>query len=96
MNTGLDSFTNPSDIGALYPFQGAEVPLFIVGLVAWILWHVLQVRVENRDYGEAKREFERVGLDSVLPVGSGPDAAPSEVGPHAGPEHTGPSRSKQP
>ena len=28
------------DIGAIYPFQGFEVPMVIAGLAFWILWHV--------------------------------------------------------
>ena len=35
------------DVAAVYPFQGSEVLLFILGLVFWIGWHVMQVRVES-------------------------------------------------
>ena len=37
------------DVGAIYPFQGTEFILVIAGLAFWILWHILQIRQENRD-----------------------------------------------
>ena len=40
------------DVGAIYPFQGTEVLLVIVGLVFWIAWHVIQTRQENAEINE--------------------------------------------
>ncbi|MBX3569411.1 MAG: hypothetical protein KF914_15225 [Rhizobiaceae bacterium] len=37
------------DVGAIYPFQGSEVLLVILGLVFWIGWHVIQTRQENAE-----------------------------------------------
>ena len=37
------------DIGAIYPFQGTEVLLVIVGIAFWIIWHVMQTRHENAE-----------------------------------------------
>jgi hypothetical protein len=37
------------DVGAIYPFQGLEVLLVIIGLAFWIGWHVWQVRHENAE-----------------------------------------------
>lgn len=34
------------DVGAIYPFQGSEVLLVILGLAFWIGWHILQMRNE--------------------------------------------------
>jgi hypothetical protein len=34
------------DVGAIYPFQGTEVLMVIIGLVFWIGWHVLQMKQE--------------------------------------------------
>ena len=34
------------DVGAIYPFQGTEVLLVILGVAFWIGFHVLQSRVE--------------------------------------------------
>lgn len=37
------------NVGAIYPFQGGEVILVILGLVFWIGWHVIQFRQEKAD-----------------------------------------------
>ncbi len=58
MPTGLQSFANPADIGPLYPFPGTEVPLAIIGIALWILFHVLQTREENRKWDEADAAFD--------------------------------------
>jgi hypothetical protein len=34
------------DVGAIYPFQGSEVLLVILGIAFWLGWHVLQMRNE--------------------------------------------------
>jgi len=40
-----------NDIAAVYPFQGWEVFMYILGLVFWIGWHVLQLRAEEAEVG---------------------------------------------
>lgn len=40
------------DVAAIYPFQGAEVLMVILGLAFWIGFHVLQIRHEQREVGE--------------------------------------------
>ena len=37
------------DVTAVYPFQGSEVLMFILGLAFWIIWHVLQMRAEANE-----------------------------------------------
>lgn len=69
MGTGLDSFTNPQNIGALYPFVGFEVPLVIAGVVLWLAWQVRQTKIENREYQRAMELYERVGLRRALEQG---------------------------
>ena len=34
------------DVGAIYPFQGSEVLMVILGVAFWIIWHILQMRME--------------------------------------------------
>ena len=34
------------DVGAIYPFQGSEVLLVIIGLAFWIGWHIWQLKQE--------------------------------------------------
>ena len=37
------------DVGAIYPFQGTEVIMVVLGVVFWIGWHVLQIRQEEAE-----------------------------------------------
>ena len=56
---GLDSWAvDLKDVSAVYPFQGSEVLLVIVGLVFWVGWHFLQARIEAQEIAEAERDFD--------------------------------------
>lgn len=66
VSTGLDSFSNPADIGVMYPFPGAEVLFVVVAVALWIAWHVSQVRQENREYIEAVEYYEGTGLKRAM------------------------------
>jgi hypothetical protein len=44
--------TDLSTIGAIYPFVGWEMTMFILGLIFWIGFHVWQIKAENRTYEE--------------------------------------------
>ena len=47
---GLESWAvDLKDIGAIYPFQGTEVLMVILGLAFWIGWHIIQTRQENAE-----------------------------------------------
>ncbi len=50
MTTGnfTDWSGNLLDLGPLYPFVGWEGLMVLVLFVAWIGWHILQIRAENR------------------------------------------------
>ncbi len=37
------------DVGAIYPFQGWEWAMVIIGLAFWIGWHIIQTRQENAE-----------------------------------------------
>jgi hypothetical protein len=37
------------DIGAIYPFQGWEMLLVILGFIFWIGWHIIQTRQESAE-----------------------------------------------
>ena len=54
---GLSSWAvDLANVGPVYPFQGAEWLMVIIGLVFWIGWHVIQMRQETEEYeGEASR-----------------------------------------
>lgn len=40
------------DVGAIYPFQGTEVIMVVLGLVFWIGWHIVQMRQESEEIAE--------------------------------------------
>jgi hypothetical protein len=47
---GMESWAvDLANVGAIYPFQGTEVLLVIVGLIFWIGWHVIQPRQETAE-----------------------------------------------
>lgn len=52
---------NMFDLGPLYPFVGSEVALVVVLVAFWIVWHILQVRMENRSYEERARKLREGG-----------------------------------
>ena len=37
------------DVGAIYPFQGFETGMVIVGIAFWVLWHIWQISHENTE-----------------------------------------------
>lgn len=46
-----------ADIGPIYPMVGAEGLLVVIGVVLWIVWHVIQAKRENSDYEEQIRKY---------------------------------------
>ena len=47
---GMESWAvDLKDVGAIYPFQGTEMLLVIVGLAFWIGWHIIQTRQESAE-----------------------------------------------
>jgi hypothetical protein len=44
-----------ANVGAVYPFQGTEFLMFIIGMVFWIGWHVIQHRRETAELNEVAK-----------------------------------------
>jgi len=44
------------DVAMVYPFQGWEYAMVIAAFVFWILWHIIQIVQENREYAQDKRD----------------------------------------
>ncbi len=43
------------DVAAVYPFQGWEVVMVAAACAFWLIWHVVQIVQENREYAEDKK-----------------------------------------
>ena len=84
MATGIESFSNPGEIGPIYPFPGTEVPLAIIGIVLWIAWHYLQTRAESKEWDDARDVFD----ERLLLPGAGEPEHP-HVPPSSGPGASG-------
>ena len=50
MSTGVESFANLDQAGAIYPMVGAEGVLVLIGVAIWIIWHIWQNCIENREH----------------------------------------------
>jgi hypothetical protein len=58
MSTGIETWNqNLLDIGPMYPFPGTEVLWVLIGLATWIIWHLIQLRMENSVYDEEDQLF---------------------------------------
>ncbi len=56
-----------ADVGPIYPMVGTEVFLWIIGMAAWIIWHIWQVRHESKAYEEEMQILRKEGnVDRAL------------------------------
>ena len=53
---------NIADIGAIYPFVGAEWLFVLIGVVYWIVWHVRQISSENQSLADQEQRLKAGGL----------------------------------
>ena len=78
-STGLDSFANPAEIGAMYPGVGVEWLMVLIGFVLWILWHIYQIKGEEAEYSAALQLYKQVGMERAMAHATGTIAAENEV-----------------
>ena len=52
MSTGLESWTPVKEVAALSPFGGSEFVLTIIAVALWIVFHIWQIKSENKAYDE--------------------------------------------
>jgi flagellar biosynthesis regulator FlaF len=45
------------DIGAVYPWLGWELMMVLIGIALWILWHIVQINQENREFAEDIKKY---------------------------------------
>ena len=64
---GYDSWAvDMADVGAMYPFQGAEVPMVIIGVLFWLGWHFIQSKRETEELEAAKNAADPEQLAKAL------------------------------
>lgn len=82
MSTGLETWTqNLNELGPLYPFVGTEGILAIVGIASWILWHLIQIRSENKTIDEESARFsDKTKLERAMNVSNAESLAISMKG----------------
>lgn len=53
---GYDSWAvDLAEVGAVYPFQGSEVLMVVLGVAFWIGWHRIQFVREGKHLDEARK-----------------------------------------
>lgn len=51
------------EVGAVYPMQGMESIMALVGVVLWLGWHVWQIKHENVVLDEQSAQLKGGGSD---------------------------------
>ncbi len=47
------------DVGAIYPFQGYENVMVLIGVAFWILWHIWQLRYESAEINATRHDADK-------------------------------------
>lgn len=56
MSIGYDSWAvDLAEVGPIYPMQGWEIPMVIVGVIFWLGWHRIQFVREGDHLEQAKK-----------------------------------------
>ncbi len=62
MTTGIESWNvDLMSIGPMYPLVGSELLLAILGVLSWLVWHVIQARAENKEVAAEQAEYAKPG-----------------------------------
>jgi len=58
MSTGLETWTqNLNEVTELYPFVGTEMVLAWAAIASWVIWHLVQIKMENNQLAEERAKF---------------------------------------
>jgi len=58
MSTGLETWTqNLNELSELYPFVGTEMVMAWAAIASWIIWHLVQIKMENNQLAEEASRF---------------------------------------
>lgn len=55
-----------ADVGPVYPFQGWEIPMVVVGVAFWIAWHRIQYVRENAHLEAARKIGDKEKVAKAL------------------------------
>jgi hypothetical protein len=71
-STGVETWNqNLLDIGPMYPFAHSEVLWAIIGIGSWIIWHLIQGRMEKKVLQEETKTFEdKAYLEKAMALSS--------------------------
>jgi len=61
MPTGNMWDGNIVDIGPIYPLVGWEGIMVVVCLIFWVVWHILQIKMENAQLDEEAGKLRQSG-----------------------------------
>ncbi len=48
-----------ANVGAVYPFQGSEVLMVVIGVVFWLGWHFVQSSRESAELEHQRKAFDK-------------------------------------
>ena len=48
-------------LGPIYPFVGSEMLMVILAVIFWVVWHILQIRMENQRHDELAAQLRQSG-----------------------------------
>lgn len=48
-----------ANVGPIYPFQGSEIIMVAFGTLFWLLWHVLQLSIEQWEIDDEVNHKDR-------------------------------------
>jgi len=52
---------NILDIGPIYPFVGWEGFMVVLCVIFWVGWHIMQIRMENKQLDEDAKALRQAG-----------------------------------
>ena len=65
-STGVSTFSNPIEIGPIYPGVGVEWLLVLILFLAWVIWHIIETRGEDKEFKQISEEIRRRGVERMV------------------------------
>ena len=55
-----------ANVGPIYPFQGWEVAMTVIGVIFWLGWHRIQFRRELREFELISSKFDQAKAEAAV------------------------------